>query len=166
MACASSLDLFGRAEHIPPGYRLVGLASETVSKIQCMAKSKYDALVGAGFMPAHLGLIRPRAGMKPAPTRHNATILARLRVLRQFPCCALTVIPAKAGIQSSVLCGTLGLGGEAYRAWPTLPRQLLDIAQLWHIPTVARLIRSSERFLQGRFSLQRVKNHYTSRLLN
>ena len=61
---------------------------------------------------------------------------------------------------------TAATGGfRPRRASPPLPGQFHDIAHLWHIPTGARLIRSSERFLQGRFSLQRVKNHYTPRPL-
>ena len=43
-----------------------------------------ESIGGGSFMPAHLRLIRLRVGMKRAPTKHRATILVRLRVLRQF----------------------------------------------------------------------------------
>ena len=33
MVCAESFDLIRRSEHIPPGYRLVGQASETVPEL-------------------------------------------------------------------------------------------------------------------------------------
>jgi hypothetical protein len=75
-------------------------------------------------------------------------------------------MPVATGLSPDVDRPTAATGGfRARRASPPLPGQFHDIAQVWQIPTVARLVRSSERFLQGRFSLQRVKNHYTPRPL-
>ena len=62
----------------------VGLAGRNCLKIRRQVGAVAGCIVGAGFMPARLRLIRPRAGMKPAPTKHHATNVVRLRILRQF----------------------------------------------------------------------------------
>jgi hypothetical protein len=43
-----------------------------------------ETIVGAGLVPALAWINRRWAGMKPAPTKHRATNLVRLRVLRPF----------------------------------------------------------------------------------
>ncbi len=58
-----------------------GQAFRNCLKIHRQAGSVARCSVGAGFMPAHHRLVRPRAGMKPAPTQPSPQLPRGRRAL-------------------------------------------------------------------------------------